>query len=241
MARVELFLFLLSLAACTGRGSSQSCRHVSGLIPENQMVQWPSAASVCVLETVRWWHRYNSEAPTSSPDWRFATLSERLGRVGQGTWIQPPFYCDFGSNIHTGANVKINYDCVILDGARVEIGDNSRLGPGVHIYTYELSDDTLPRRGNYLVARPVIIGKDVTMDGRVIIMPGVCIGDGVIIGAGAMVYADVGAGSKIGMGAVVNQHGRVGAGAVVGDGAMVMDEVPPGVTVVGNPARPWTG
>lgn len=42
-------------------------------------------------------------------------LTELLGRGGDSVWMQPPFYCDYGSNIHLGERVYFNYNCVVLD------------------------------------------------------------------------------------------------------------------------------
>ena len=101
------------------------------------------------------------------------------------------------SNIYTGLKTFINFNCVILDEARVEIGDYTRIGPGVHIYTIEHSFDIEKRREDWMRARPVRIGKDVWVGGGAIILPGVTIGNGAVVGAGAVVTRDVAAGSTV--------------------------------------------
>jgi len=93
--------------------------------------------------------------------------------------------------------VFINFNCVILDEARVQIGDYTRIGPGVHIYTVEHTADTNKRRGSWMRARPVRIGRDVWIGGGAIILPGVTIADGAIVGAGAVVTKDVPAGATV--------------------------------------------
>ncbi len=62
-------------------------------------------------------------------------LSELIGDAGEGLWIEPPFYCDYGSNITVGDRVFFNFNCVILDVAPVTIGSNVLFGPNVQIYT----------------------------------------------------------------------------------------------------------
>ena len=48
----------------------------------------------------------------------------------------------------------------------------------------------------------------------------------------------IGDGAYVGSGAVIRQGLTIGVGAVVGMGAVVTRDVPPGVTVIGSPARP---
>ena len=54
---------------------------------------------------------------------------------GDSVWMQPPFYCDYGTNIELGERVFFNFNCVVLDVCRVRIGDFTLFGPAVQIYT----------------------------------------------------------------------------------------------------------
>src|SRR5690242_7835068 len=66
---------------------------------------------------------------------RLALLNELLGSAGPNVYIEPTFRCDYGYNIHVGANFYANFDCVMLDVCEIRIGDNCAIAPGVHIYT----------------------------------------------------------------------------------------------------------
>lgn len=102
-------------------------------------------------------------------------------------WIQPPFFCDYGYNIALGEKVFFNFDCVVLDVMRVEIGDNVLFGPAVQVYTATHPMSAAERRTWRELARPVTIGSDVWVGGGAIICPGVTIGDRTVIGAGSVV------------------------------------------------------
>lgn len=106
-------------------------------------------------------------------------------------WIKPPFYCDYGYNIHIGKNIMLNYNCVILDVCRVEIGDYTLIGPGTHIYTACHSLNPKERMNDVEFGKPVSIGKNVWIGGHCTILPGVIIGDNVVIGAGSVVTKSI--------------------------------------------------
>jgi hypothetical protein len=61
-------------------------------------------------------------------------LTELFGRATDA-WIQPPFYCDYGYNLHLGRKVFFNFNCVVLDVMPVRVGDNVLFGPSVQVYT----------------------------------------------------------------------------------------------------------
>ncbi|MFT0860898.1 sugar O-acetyltransferase [Ancylobacter sp. G4_0304] len=126
---------------------------------------------------------------------RDAILRARLGAMGDGSTIRPPFHCDYGFNIRLGAGVFLNFDCVILDVVEVTIGDATQIAPGVHIYTADHPRDPATRATGLEFGRPVKIGRNVWIGGGAIILPGVTIGDDAVIGAGAVVTKDVPAGA----------------------------------------------
>ena len=116
---------------------------------------------------------------------------ELMGEAGEGLYIEPPFYCDYGYNIKLGKKVFMNYNCCILDVMEVKIGDNVLLGPNVQIYTATHPLEAAGRATWLEYAKPISIGSDVWIGGGTIICPGVTIGNGVVIGAGAVVTKDV--------------------------------------------------
>lgn len=134
--------------------------------------------------------RYNATSEEET-DERAALLRELLGSCGDGTMIKPVFACDYGYNIRLGRNAFINYSCVFLDCAPIEIGDNLQMGPAVQIYTAAHPLEAEVRRSGLEYARPIQIGNDVWIGGGVIVLPGVTIGEGSVIGAGSVVVHDV--------------------------------------------------
>ena len=118
-------------------------------------------------------------------------LRELLGSAGTELWIEPPFFCDYGYNIHLGDRVYINFNCCILDVMKVEIGNNVLLGPQVQIYTATHPLDAKTRASQLEYGKPVTIGNDVWIGGGAIIFPGVTLGNGVVVGAGSVVTKDV--------------------------------------------------
>lgn len=117
-------------------------------------------------------------------------VKELFGK-SDGAFVNPPFYCDYGKNIEVGKNFFANYNCTILDVAKVRIGDNCQLAPNVSIYTagHPIHPDT--RNTLYEYGIEVTIGDNVWVGGNVVICPGVHIGDNVVIGAGSVVTKDI--------------------------------------------------
>jgi maltose O-acetyltransferase len=121
---------------------------------------------------------------------RRALLVKLFGRGGDSVWMQPPFFCDYGSNIELGERVFFNFNCVVLDVCKVAIGSFTLFGPSVQILTpLHPLDADLRRREEY--GKPVTIGSDVWVGGAAIILPGVAIGARAVIGAGSVVTRDV--------------------------------------------------
>jgi maltose O-acetyltransferase len=113
-----------------------------------------------------------------------------FGIGGETVWMQPPFYCDYGSNIELGDRVFFNFNCIVLDVCRVAIGDYTMFGPGVQILTpmHPLNAE-LRRKQEY--GEPIEIGSDVWVGGGALILPGVRIGSRSVIGAGSIVTRDI--------------------------------------------------
>lgn len=143
-----------------------------------------------------WLVRYNAALGASAAE-RHTLLLEHFGRVGAGSVVRPPFFCDFGYNIRLGDGVFLNFNCVILDVVAVSIGDRTQIGPAVQIYAADHPRDAATRRSGLEFGRPVRIGQDVWIGGGAIILPGVTIGDGAVIGAGSVVTRDVNAGATV--------------------------------------------
>lgn len=122
---------------------------------------------------------------------RTEILRELFGTAGGDPYVEPPFHCDYGYNIHVGDRFYANYDCVILDVCEVRIGDDCLLAPGVHIYTATHPLDPVQRAAGQEFGKPVTIGNKVWIGGRAVINPGVTIGDNSVIASGAVVTRDV--------------------------------------------------
>lgn len=152
----------------------------------------PDAPEIVAEQTATagWLARYNAAAGSSSETLR-TILAERIGALGAGATIRPPFFCDYGSNIRLGDGVFLNFNCVILDVVEVTIGDRTQIGPAVQIYAADHPRDAATRRSGLEFGRPVHIGKDVWIGGGAIVLPGVIVGDGAVIGAGSVVTRNV--------------------------------------------------
>jgi maltose O-acetyltransferase len=117
-------------------------------------------------------------------------LHELFGAGGDTVWMQPPFYCDYGSNTRLGTRVFFNFNCVVLDVCEVSIGDYTLFGPGVQILTpMHPQNAELRRRQEF--GKPIEIGSDVWVGGGALILAGVRIGSRAVIGAGSVVTRDI--------------------------------------------------
>jgi maltose O-acetyltransferase len=123
-------------------------------------------------------------------DDRRRILRELLGAGGDEVWMQPPCFCDYGSNIFLGKGCFFKFNCVVFDVCRVQVGDHTLFGPAVQIYTarHPLNADL---RRTQEFGKPVVIGSDVWVGGGAIICPGVTIGSRTVIGAGSVVTRDI--------------------------------------------------
>ncbi len=119
-----------------------------------------------------------------------AVVKELFGS-SEGAFVNPPFYCDYGSHIHAGKNFFANYNCTIIDVAPVIIGDNCQMAPNVSIYTAGHPVHPAARNTAYEYGIAVTVGDNVWIGGSSVILPGVHIGDNTVIGAGSVVTGDI--------------------------------------------------
>lgn len=115
-----------------------------------------------------------------------------VAKIGQDSYIVPPFRCDYGDHVFIGNNTYIYYNCCFLDSAKVTIGDYVYMGPNCNIFTpchpihYELRKEKVTE-----YALPVTVGSHSWIGGDVVITPGVTIGENCVIGAGSVVTKDI--------------------------------------------------
>ncbi|MDQ3674739.1 MAG: sugar O-acetyltransferase [Gemmatimonadota bacterium] len=143
-----------------------------------------------------------SSTPSTDGKRRRDILVQLFGEAGEDVWIEPPFFCDYGSNVYLGAHTFVNVNCVFLDSAEIRVGPNALIGPGVQLMT---AFHPLPARDRIIPAEhrsagqapyvtqaaPIRIGDNVWIGGSAIVLPGVTIGDNVTIGAASLVTSDI--------------------------------------------------
>lgn len=137
--------------------------------------------------------RFNASDPEDVAG-RRALLRELFGSVGTDAWIEPPFYCDYGSQVTLGTGVFVNFGAVFLDPAPITIGHEAQIGPNVQLLTADHPLDAAARAAGPELARAIVIGARAWLGGGVIVCPGVSIGAGSTIGAGSVVTRDIPAG-----------------------------------------------
>ena len=114
----------------------------------------------------------------------FAGISEIVKELfgkSEGAFVNPPFYCDYGSHIEVGKNFF----------AKIKIGDNCQMAPNVAIYTAGHPIHPVSRNSAYEYGKEVTIGDNVWLGGNTVVCPGVHIGNNVVIGAGSVVTRDI--------------------------------------------------
>lgn len=126
-----------------------------------------------------------------APAEREAILRQILGAMGEKVYFEPNFRCEFGRNISIGNNFYANFDCVMLDGGSIEIGNDVLFGPRTGIYTSNHATDAGERAAGACYAKPVRIGNRVWFGGGVNVTPGVTVGDDTIIGSGSVITKDI--------------------------------------------------
>lgn len=124
-------------------------------------------------------------------EYRVQLLKKLFEKTGKNLYVEPPFRCDYGCHISIGNNFYANYDCIILDVCKVDIGENVLFAPRVCIYTAGHPIDSDIRNTGLEFGKPVKIGNNVWVGGSTVINPGVTIGNNVVIGSGSVVTKDI--------------------------------------------------
>ncbi|SEH95639.1 maltose O-acetyltransferase [Halobacillus karajensis] len=123
--------------------------------------------------------------------YRKQLIDDLFGTIEGEIGLEPPFYCDYGYNIHVGDGFFANYNCAFLDVCEIRFGRRVLVGPNVQIYTATHPMNREMRASGLEAGRPISIGDDVWIGGSAVINPGVTIGDNVVVGAGAVVTKDI--------------------------------------------------
>ncbi len=142
------------------------------------------------LETKRKLFKFNNSFPEGGRE-QAEQLRAILGKAGKNIHIEPPFRCDYGTNIEVGDNFYANFNCVILDVGRVIIGNNVKFGPNVSLYTAGHPVHPESRRSGYEYGIGISIGNDVWLGGNVVVNQGVNIGENAVVGSGSVVTKDI--------------------------------------------------
>ncbi len=131
---------------------------------------------------------------------RKSILRALVPNCGEDVYLQGPIQFDYGTYIELGSKVYANFNFIVLDGARVTVGDNVFFGPNVTLSTpvHPLCFSERNSRANpdgspieYSYAKPVVIGSNCWIASGVTVCAGVTIGEGSVIGAGSVVTSDI--------------------------------------------------
>lgn len=142
-------------------------------------------------ETARNLFQAFNKTKESEKEKRREILSDLLGEIASNTFIEPPFFCDYGYNISLGKNVFINYNCIFLDVNKISIGDNVMIAPMVQVYTATHPVEFEARNSGAELGFPIDIESGVWIGGGAVILPGIRIGKQSVIAAGSVVTKDV--------------------------------------------------
>jgi len=135
--------------------------------------------------------KFNSASRSETMTRTGEYLGKLFAHMGKECYIEPPFYCDYGTNIHVGDYFYANTGLIVLDQCDVIIGDHAFLGPRVNIYCACHPIDAMIRNTGVELGKPVTIGDNVWIGGNTVINPGVTIGSNVVIGSGSVVTKDI--------------------------------------------------
>ncbi|MBQ8911325.1 MAG: sugar O-acetyltransferase, partial [Clostridia bacterium] len=136
-------------------------------------------------------HEYNAITPCDKEK-RAALLSEMFAEIGEGCYIEPPFYANWGGkHVHFGKKIYANFHLTLVDDTHIYIGDYTMIGPNVTIATAGHPVDPDLRRKGLKYNLPVRIGRNCWLGAGAVVLPGVTIGDDTVIGASSVVTKDL--------------------------------------------------
>ena len=135
--------------------------------------------------------RQINTATEEQTEYRNRLFRELFGGIGDNFCIESSFRTDYGCNTYIGENFYANYDCIFIDVARIDIGDNVLFGPRVCLFTAGHPIDAGVRNTQLEFGKRIRIGNNVWVGGNTVINPGVTIGDNVVIGSGSVVTGDI--------------------------------------------------
>lgn len=160
-------------------------------LQQNGMLYKPDAALMDLHNTSKRICRALNSTLETEREQRMTLVQELFASAGEGSYIEPPFFCDFGYNTRVGRQFYANYDCVFLDCGKITIGDHVMLGPKVALYAVNHPIDPQVRQYHHDFPLPITIGNRVWIGGSSVVCPGVTIGDNTVIGAGSVVTRDI--------------------------------------------------
>lgn len=135
-------------------------------------------------------YAFNQTRPTEIEK-RLELMKEMFGAVGEHSWIEPPIYFSYGTNVFLGYGVYANFNLSLVDDYQIIIGNRVAFGPNVTIAVSGHPIDPTLRDQGYMHAFPVTIGDRVWVGAGAVICPGVTIGENTVIGAGSIVTRDI--------------------------------------------------
>lgn len=136
-------------------------------------------------------YEYNS-IPQTQLKKREQFLKEMFAEIGEGCYIQPPFYANWGGkHVHFGKKIYANFNLTLVDDTFIYVGDYTMFGPNVTVATAGHPINPELREQAYQYNAPVTIGKNCWIGAGAVILPGVTIGDNSVIGAGSVVTKDI--------------------------------------------------
>ena len=133
-----------------------------------------------------------NHTPPAAVEKRNELLREMFAELGEGCYIEPPFYANFGGrHCHFGDGVYANFNLTCVDDTHIYVGAHTLIGPNVTIATAAHPLDAAMRAKGLQYNQPVHIGENCWIGAGAVILPGVTIGENTVIGAGSVVTRDI--------------------------------------------------